>query len=57
MRLEEAFRLSIRDYYKNNPKRMESLKGVHKRMKYDKKYFDRIEEDQFGSITTGKEEK
>lgn len=54
MRLEEAFRLGIKDYYKND-KRLESLKGVHKRMKYDKKYFDRIEEEQFGSVTKGKE--
>ena len=52
MRLEEAFRLAIKDYFKNKDDRLKSLKGVHKRMKYDKKYFDRIEEDNFGSVTT-----
>lgn len=54
MRLEEAFRRAIKDYFKNGSKRMEGLKGVHKRQKYDKKYFDRIEEDKFGSVTTAK---
>ena len=57
MVLGEAFRRAIKDYFKNNDDRLKSLKGVHKRMKYDKKYFDRIEEENFGSKTSLKKEK
>lgn len=57
MRLEEAFRRAFKDYLKNNDDRLKGLKGVHKRMKYDKKYFDRIEEEHFGSATTLKKGK
>lgn len=52
MRLEEAFRRAVKDYFKDSDDRLKSLKGVHKRMKYDKKYFDRIEEENFGSPTS-----
>lgn len=52
MNLNEAFRLAVKDYLKNRDDRLKGLKGVQKRMKYDKKYFDRIEEEYFGSVTT-----
>lgn len=49
-KLNEVFRKAVKSYFKGV--QPETLKGVHKRRKYDKKYFDAIEEKEFGSITT-----
>lgn len=51
MDLREAFRKTIRNYFKDGTG-LKELKTVQKRMKYDKKYFDRIEEERFGDVTT-----
>lgn len=53
MDLREAFRRTIRNYFKDGAG-LKELKSVQKRMKYDKKYFDRIEEERFGEVTTNK---
>lgn len=53
MDLREAFRRTIRNYFKDGSG-LKELKSVQKRMKYDKKYFDQIEEEKFGEVTTHK---
>ena len=53
MNLQEAFRKSIKAYFNGKqPKASRAVGG--KRVKYDKKYFDRIEEERFGEVTTNK---
>lgn len=48
--LDEVFRKAVKAYFKGI--QPETLKGVQKRRKYDKKYFDAIETKEFGSPTT-----
>lgn len=45
---EDAYRNAIRAYFKGREPE-KSTKTSSKRQKYNKKYFDRFEEDQFGS--------
>ncbi len=54
MDLNEAFRKSVKGYWKG--KEPESLGKMNKRRKYNKKYFDRIEKEYFGSVEDGEEE-
>lgn len=49
-KLNEVYRKAIKAYFKGV--QPDTLKGIHKRRKYDKKYFDAIEMAEFGSITT-----
>lgn len=53
MDLQEAFRKSIAQYFRG--KQMKAVKGLGKRLKYDKKYFDKFEKEKFGSVP-GEEE-
>lgn len=55
-KLDEVFRKSVKAYFKGVIP--ETLKGVQKRSKYTKKYFDAVEVAEFGSVTKfGKENK
>ena len=48
MDLQEAFRKSIKKYFQG--KQPKATKALGKRIKYDKKYFDKFEKDKFGSV-------
>lgn len=54
MELQEAFRKAISQYYKG--KQPTSTKSLGKRLKYDKKYFDKFEQAKFGDIPGVEEE-
>ena len=50
MTFEEAIRKSIKSYFRDGG--FQELNKLNKgRMKYDKKYFDKFEEEQFGTST------
>lgn len=51
MTFEDAIRRSIKSYFKGEEP-TNFMKSSTKRVKYTKKYFDKMEEDEFGKVTT-----
>lgn len=57
MNLNEVFRKAGKAWYSKKNTKKSELGSVQKRSRYTKQYFEKIEEEKFGSITSAKKEK